>query len=107
MIATEVLNHEEAYEDGSIDNDGDTLDEEYGSSLVEAGVITGVTELGTKEAEEVHQAVKYSSISSCMLKPPSLLTQGFKENKKSQYNAFKHMYNFGARSVWRNGRRAD
>ena len=44
----------------------------------------GVTESVTKEVEEVHQAVKYSSVLSYMLKPTSLLTKVIKENNKAQ-----------------------
>ena len=42
-----VIDYEKADEDGSIDNDGAALDEEYGSSLVEAGVRTCVTQSRT------------------------------------------------------------
>ena len=65
-----------------------------------------VPEGGTKEVEEVQQAVKYSSLFPFMLKPPSLLIQGFKDNNKAQYNLLNGMCNFGAHAVWRNGRRA-
>ena len=41
--------------------------EEYERSSIEAGVSTGMTELVTKEVEEVEQAVKHSSISYFML----------------------------------------
>ena len=41
-----------------------------------------------------------------MLKPPSLITQGFNKNKKVQENIFEHMCNFGEQTEWRNGRRA-
>ena len=44
---------------------------------------TGVTEVGTKEVEDVQQSVQYSSLLYFMLKPPSLLTQGFKYNIRS------------------------
>ena len=84
MIGMEILDPEEAAEDDSIDDDGDVLDEEGESGSGEAGVITGLTEVGTKEVEELYQAVKYSSLFSYVLKPTSLLTQGFKDNKKSQ-----------------------
>ena len=59
---------------------------------------TGVTQSGTEDMEEVQQVVKYSSFSSYMLKPPSLLTQVFSNNKKAQDNLFNHMCNFGARA---------
>ena len=45
-------------------------------------------------------------LSSYMLKPYHLLTQGFGNNRTAQDNLFKHMCNFGARSDWREGRRA-
>ena len=54
----------------------------------------------------MQRVVKYSSISSYLLKPTSLITQGFNKNKKAQEKLFKHMCNFGARSEWRNERRA-
>ena len=41
-----------------------------------------------------------------MLKPPSLITQGFNKNIKTQEKLFNHMCNFGAWAEWRNGRRA-
>ena len=69
-------------------------------------MITGVTQSGTEEVEEVQRVVKSYSISSYMLKPTSLLTQGFNKNKKAQQKLFNHMCNFGARKEWRNGRRS-
>ena len=60
LIATDTLDSGEAAEYYSIDNDGDDLGEDDESGLGEAGVSTGVTEVGTKEVEKVHQAVKYS-----------------------------------------------
>ena len=66
----------------------------------DSGALTGVTQSGTEEVEEVQRVVKYSSLSSYMLKPPSLLTQVFNKNKKSQNNLFNHMCNFGAREWW-------
>ena len=53
MITTDVLDYEEAAYYGSIDNYGDSSDEEEDSSSLEAGVKTGVTKSGTEEAEEV------------------------------------------------------
>ena len=50
--------------------------------------------------------VKSSFLSSYMLKPPSLLTQVFNNNKKAQYNIFSHMCSFGSQAEWRNGKRA-
>ena len=47
LIATDVLDSEEASEDGSIDNDGDASYEEDESGFGEAGVITCVTQPGT------------------------------------------------------------
>ena len=77
LIATDVPKSEEVAKDGSIDNYGSDSDEEDESGSGEVGVSTGVTESGTKEVEEVQQDVKYSSLSSYMLKPTSLLTKGF------------------------------
>ena len=101
LIATEILDPEDAAEDGSIDDSGDTSDEQDASGLGESCVSTGVTEVGTKEVEEAQKAVKYSSLSSFILKPPSLLAQEFRQNKKAQDNLFKYMYNFGAQAVCR------
>ena len=67
---------------------------------------TGVTEVRTKETEEVHQDVKYSSLSPYTLKPTSLITEVFKDNKKAQEKLSKHVCNFGSRTEWINGRRA-
>ena len=106
LITMDILDSEDAASDGSIDNYGAALDEEDGSGSVEAGVGTGVTESGTKELEEVQQDVKYSSLSSYMLKPTSLLTQIFNNNNKAQEKLFNHMCNFWAWAEWRNGRRA-
>ena len=55
---------------------------------------------------EVQRVVKYSSISSNMLQPPSLLTYGFNKNKKAQEKLLKNMCNLGAWAEWRNGIRA-
>ena len=77
FISTEIIDPEKAAEGSSIDNDGASLDEEDENGLQEAGVRTGVPELGTKEVEEVHQIVKYFSLLSYMMKSPSLPTQGF------------------------------
>ena len=46
----------------------------------------------------MQRVVKYSSILSYILKPTSLLAQGFNRNKKAHEKLFKHMCNFGARS---------
>ena len=67
---------------------------------------TGVPQPGIEYVEEVQRVVKYYSLSSYMLKPPFLLTQGFNKNKKSQGKLFSHMCNFGAREEWRNGKRS-
>ena len=80
LIATYFLDSEEAAEDGSIDNNGTDSDEEDESGLGEAGVRTGVTQSVTEEVEEVKRVVKSSSLSSYMLKLPSLLTHGFNNN---------------------------
>ena len=54
----------------------------------------------------MHQAVKYSSLLSYMLKPTSLLTKGVNYNNKSEGNLFNHMFNFEAQVVRRNRRRS-
>ena len=54
----------------------------------------------------MQRVVKYSSLLSYMLKPPSLLTHGFNKDKKAQGHFFKFMCNFGSRADWRNGRRS-
>ena len=59
LTATDVLDSEKSAEDGSIDNDGDALDEEDDSGFGEAGVRTGVTKSETEEVEEAQQVVKY------------------------------------------------
>ena len=78
LIATDVLDSEEAAEDSSVDNDGAASGEENESGLGEAGVSTGVNQSVTEEVEEVQQILKHYFISSYMLKPTSLLTHGFK-----------------------------
>ena len=104
MIATDVLDSEEASEYGSIDNYVADSYEEDDSGLVEAGVRTGVPQLVTEDVEEVQGVVKYFSLLSYMLKPPSLLAQGFKKNNKAQENLFNHMCHFGVQAEWGNGR---
>ena len=49
-----------------------------------AVVSTVVTEVGTKEVEEVQQDVKSPSFSYFMLKTTSLLTQVFKDDNKTR-----------------------
>ena len=82
MIATDVIDPEESYEYGYIDNDGSDLDEEDGSGSGVAGVRTGVNQSGTEEVEEVQWVVKYSFLLSYMLKLTFLLSQGLNENNK-------------------------
>ena len=89
-----------------VDCDCYVSDEEDESGLGEAGLSTGVTESGTKEAEEVQWTVQSASILSYMLKPPSFLTQGFRDNNKAQENILKHMCDFGAWEDWRSGKRS-
>ena len=60
LVSTDVLDSEEAAEDGSIDNDVDCLDEENDSGLGEAVVRTGVIQSGTEEVKEVQRVVKSS-----------------------------------------------
>ena len=50
--------------------------------------------------------MKYFYLLYYMLKPPSLLTQVFNNNKKAQENIFKNMCNVGERAEWINERRA-
>ena len=64
------------------------MDEEYGSGLLGAGV--------TEEVADMQKALKSSSISSYMLKPSHLLTQGCGNNRTAHEELFKHMCNFGA-----------
>ena len=78
LIATDFLESEEASDYGSIYGDGADTDEEDESGWGEAGVSTVVTELVTKVVEEVQQSVKSDSFPPYMLKPTSLITQGFK-----------------------------
>ena len=73
LILVDVIDSEEASEDASIDHDGADLDEEDGSGLVGKGVI--------EELEDMHKALNSSSLSSYMLKPSKLLTQGFDNNR--------------------------
>ena len=47
LIATDVIDPEESYEYGYIDNDGSDLDEEGDSGSGEVGMRTGVPQLGT------------------------------------------------------------
>ena len=54
----------------------------------------------------MQRVVKSSSLSSYIMKPPSLLTQVFNKNKKAQENIFAHMCNFMAREEWGDERRA-
>ena len=84
FVATDILDSEEATEDSSIDNYGADLYEEDDSESGEAGVRTGVTQLGIEEVEEVQRIVRYSSLLSYMLKNTSSITQGFNKNKKAQ-----------------------
>ena len=55
--------------------------------------------------EYIQKDLKYSSLSSYMLKPSNFLTQVFNNNKTAQDKLLKHMCNFGARKKWREGRR--
>ena len=62
MIAMDVLDPDDSAEDGSIKGEADPLNKENKSGSTESSVSTCVTEVGTKEAEEVQQHVKYSSL---------------------------------------------
>ena len=50
------------------------------------------------------KASKSSSLSSYILKPSFLLTQGFEKNRTAQEKLFIHMCNFGSLVEWRKGR---
>ena len=91
------LDSEEVAGDAPIFHDDAAFDEEDGSGLVGAGV--------TEEVQDMQKALKSSSLSSYILKPSSLLTQGFEKNRTAQEKLFKHMCNFGSRAEWRKGRR--
>ena len=97
LIAVDVIDFGGTAEDASIDHDDSALDEEGGIGLVGAGV--------TEEVVDIQKALKYFSLSSCMLKPSHLITQGFEKNRTAQDNLFNHMFNFGAREDCREGRR--
>ena len=92
----DVLDSEEASEDASIISDDADFDEEDRSGLVGSRV--------TEEVQDMQKDLNYSSLSSYMLKPYKLLTQGFEKNRTAQENIFKHMCNFGSRVEWRKGR---
>ena len=89
LIALDVLDSEEAYEDDFIDHYDAALDEEDGGGLVGAGV--------TEEVGDMQKSLNYSYPSYFMLKTYHLLTQGFKNNRTEQEKLLKHMCNFGAR----------
>ena len=96
MIAVDVLESDDAAEGASIVYDDADFDEENGSGLVGAGV--------TEEVQDMHKALNSSSLSSYMLKPSKLLTQGFEKNRTAQEKLFKHICNFCSRAEWRKGR---
>ena len=97
FIDLDVLDSEESAEDASIVHDYAALDEEYGSGLVGSGV--------TEEVGDMQKSLKSSSLSPYMLKRSQLLTQGFGNNSTAQEDLFKHMYKFGSRAEWREGRK--
>ena len=53
LVSMDVLDPEGSYTDGAIQYYGTSFDEEYNSGLGDAGVRPGVTELVTKQVEEV------------------------------------------------------
>ena len=53
----------------------------------------------------MQKALKSSSLSSYMLKPSRLITQGFGGNSIAQEKLLKYMCNFGAWAEWREERR--
>ena len=82
LIDVDVLESEEAAEDASIVHDDADFDEEDGSGLVGAGV--------TEEVQDMQKASKSSSLTSYILKPSFLLTQGFENNRTAHEKLFKH-----------------
>ena len=54
--------------------------------------------------EDIQKAVKSSSLFPHICKTSHLLTQGFEKNRTAQEKIFKHMYNFGEREEWMEGR---
>ena len=106
FIVTDVPDSKEAAYDFSIDSYNTDLYGEDESGFVLAGVSTSVTESVTEEVEELQKVVEYSFISYYILKPTSLLTQGFNKNNKAQGGIFICICNFWARVEWRNGIRA-
>ena len=83
LIYVDVLESEETAEDASIVHDDAAEIEEDGSGLV-GGILT-------EEVQDMQKASKSSSLSSYILKPSSLLTQGFEKNRTAQEKLFKHM----------------
>ena len=66
LIYTEVIDPEEVAEDGSIDYDSAASDEQDGSGLVQAYVITGVLELYTMDTTaRVHSPEQGSVTTTC------------------------------------------
>ena len=92
LIDVDVLDSKEATEDTYVDRYGAVSDEGDGSGLLGAGV--------TEEVEYTQKSFKSSSLSSYMLKPSCLLTQGFENNRTAQEKLFKHMCNFGSQEEW-------
>ena len=101
LIDMDILDHDESAKDGVVDDGGTDLNEDNYSDLKEVVLRTGVAASKTEEVEEARQTVKAISLSYYMLKCPYFLTQGFKDNKKSQVKLFYSMCNYGTRSEWR------
>ena len=97
LIALDVLESDEAAEEDYIDCDGAASNEEDGSGFVGAGI--------TEELEDMQKDLKYSSISSYILKSSHLFTYGFKNNRMAHEKLFKHMCSLGSREKWRERRR--
>ena len=106
LIFTHILDHGDDAEYYDIDDYGAESDEEDDNGSGGAGVSTCETKSATKEVEEVHQCMKYGSISYYIFKPPSFLAHGFKDNNKTQDMIFNHICDFEAREGWRRSRRA-
>ena len=92
LIAVYFPDSEQAAEDASIVHGDAAFDEQYGSGLVGSGA--------TEVVRDMQKALKSSYISSFVLKPYKLLTQGSERNSTAQEKLFKYMFNFGSRSEW-------
>ena len=91
----DIVEPEEASQYGVVGDDGANLDKEDQVGSGDMGAIRDV-DAAKIYTEESQKAVKDTYLLYYMTKPPSFITQGFKENKKAQNRLFKHMCNFAA-----------